>query len=79
MDVGKMRTYMQDIDGTNQFSPTSRVSRHEDSNGDSQYNKHTVFANKLVLPHMVLRLLNRVIIRETNTLDLKSYEDTNTG
>ncbi len=74
--VVEMRTYMQDIDGNNAFSPTSRVSRHEDTDGDGVYDKHTVFADNLVLPRMVLPLLDRVIIRETNTLDLKSYQDT---
>jgi len=74
--VVEMRTYMQDIDGRNQLTPTSRVSRHEDTNGDGIYDKHTVFADKLRLPRMVLPLLDRVIIRETSTLDLKSYQDT---
>ena len=74
--VVEMRTYMQEIDGRNQLAPTSRVSRHEDTNGDGIYDKHTVFADKLSLPRMVLPLLDRVIIRETNTLDLKSYQDT---
>ena len=75
MYVVEMRTYMQDIDGTNQFAPTSRVSRHEDTDGDGIYDRHTVFADKLVLPRMVLPLLDRVLIRETNTLDIKSYQD----
>lgn len=76
MYVVEMRTYMQDIDGKDQLKPTSRVSRHEDTNGDGVYDKHTVFADNLSLPRMVLPLLDRVIIRETNTLDLKSYQDT---
>jgi hypothetical protein len=74
--VVEMRTYMQEIDGKNQLMPTSRVSRHGDTNGDGIYDKRTVFADKLVLPRMILPLLDRVIIRETNTLDLKSYQDT---
>lgn len=76
MYVVEMRTYMQDIDGKNQLAPASRVSRHEDTNGDGVYDKHTVFADNLSLPRMALPLLDRVIIRETNTLDLKSYQDT---
>ncbi len=76
MYVVEMRTYMQDIDGKEQLKPVSRVSRHEDTNGDGVYDKHTVFADNLALPRMVLPLLDRVIIRETNTLDLKSYQDT---
>ncbi|MFT5154757.1 MAG: glucose/arabinose dehydrogenase, partial [Planctomycetota bacterium] len=76
MYVVEMRTYMQDIDGNNQLDPVSRVSRHEDTNGDGVYDKHTIFADNLSLPRMILPLLDRVIIRETNTLDLKSYADT---
>lgn len=76
MYVVEMRTYMQDIDGTDQLAPVSRVSRHEDTDGDGVYDKHTVFADGLALPRMVLPLLDRIIIRETNTLDLKSYQDT---
>jgi putative heme-binding domain-containing protein len=76
MYVVEMRTYMQEIDGKNQLVPTSRVSRHEDTDGDGIYDKHSVFADNLSLPRMVLPLLDRVIIRETNTLDLKSYQDT---
>ena len=74
--VVEMRTYMQDIDGLSQLEPVSRVSRHEDTDGDGVYDKHTVFADGLALPRMVLPLIDRVIIRETNTLDLKSYRDT---
>jgi glucose/arabinose dehydrogenase len=76
MYVVEMRAYMQNIDGKQQFVRNGRVSRHEDTNGDGVYDKHTVFADNLVLPRMVLPLLDRVIIRETNTLDLKSYQDT---
>ena len=74
--VVEMRTYMQEIDGKDQLKPVSRVSRHEDTDGDGVYDRHTVFADNLALPRMVLPLLDRVIIRETNTLDLKSYQDT---
>ena len=76
MYVIEMRTYMLDADGTDKFKPVSRVSRHEDTNGDGVYDKHTIFADNLILPRMVLPLLDSVIIGETNTLDLKSYRDT---
>jgi putative heme-binding domain-containing protein len=76
MYVVEMRTYMQEIDGIDQLAPTSRVSRHEDTDGDGVYDLHTVFADNLSLPRMILPLLDKVIIRETNTLDLKSYQDT---
>lgn len=76
MYVAEMRTYMQDIDNSNKFDPVSRVSMHQDTDGDGKYDKHTVFADNLVLPRIVLPLDHRIIIGETNTLDLYCYEDT---
>jgi len=74
--VVEMRTYMQDADATDEQSPKSRVSLHEDTNGDGKMDKHTVFADNLLLPRMVLPLDDRVLIGETNTLDIYSYRDT---
>jgi mono/diheme cytochrome c family protein/glucose/arabinose dehydrogenase len=74
--VVEMRTYMQDADATGENEPTSRVSRHEDTDGDGVMDKHSVFADNLLLPRMVLPLDDRVLINETNTLDIYSYRDT---
>ncbi|MDF1658164.1 MAG: discoidin domain-containing protein [Verrucomicrobiales bacterium] len=74
--VVEMRTYMQDADATGENEPTSRVSRHEDTNGDGVMDRHTVFADDLLLPRMVLPLDDRVLIGETNTLDIYCYRDT---
>lgn len=74
--VVEMRTYMQDADATGEQKPISRVSLHEDTNGDGKMDKHTVFADNLLLPRMVLPLNDRVLIGETNTLDIYSYRDT---
>ena len=49
--VVEMRTYMQDIEGTDEITPKSRVSRHEMTNG--VFNKHTIFADGLLIPRMV--------------------------
>tara|TARA_R110002072_G_scaffold46591_2_gene128879 strand:- start:59411 stop:62050 length:2640 start_codon:yes stop_codon:yes gene_type:complete len=76
MYVAEMRTYMQDIDGTGAHEPVSRVSLLEDTNGDGRMDKHTVFIDELVLPRMILPLQDSVLIRETNTLDLHEYRDT---
>jgi mono/diheme cytochrome c family protein/glucose/arabinose dehydrogenase len=76
MYVAEMRTYMQDIDNSNKFERISRVSRHEDTNGDGTYDRHTVFADNLILPRNLLTLDHRVVIGETNTNDLFIYEDT---
>ena len=45
--VVEMPTSMQEIDGKNKLAATNRVSRHEDTNGDGLYDKHTIFADKL--------------------------------
>src|SRR5512138_1064186 len=75
MYVAEMRTYMQDLDATGEQEPVSRVSRHEDTDGDGVYDKHTVFAEKLLLPRIMLPLDDRIIIGETNTDDLYIYRD----
>ena len=75
MYVAEMRTYMQDADATGEQEPISRVSRHEDTDGDGVFDKHTIFADKLLLPRILLPLDDRVIIGETNTNDLYVYRD----
>jgi glucose/arabinose dehydrogenase/mono/diheme cytochrome c family protein len=77
MYVAEMRTYMQNIDGTGEHVPSSRVSMHWSSKGDGVYDKHTVFADNLLLPRMVLPLKDGVLINETDTSDIWLYRDTN--
>ncbi len=75
MYVAEMRTYMQDAEATGEQEPVSRVSRHEDTDGDGIYDVHTVYADNLLLPRILLPLDDRVIIGETNTNDLYIYRD----
>lgn len=75
MYVAEMRTYMQDIDATNELTPQSLVSRHESTRHDGVFDKHTVYADHLLLPRMVLPLDDRVLIAETNTTTVKMYRD----
>lgn len=77
MYVAEMRTYMLDIDGSKAHTPMSRVSLWESTKGDWNYDRHTVFADKLMLPRMVLPLDERVIVRVTDTKDMSTYRDTN--
>lgn len=77
MYVAEMRTYMRDVDGTNENDPVSRVTRLTDTNGDGVMDKSTVFADNLVLPRMVLPLDDRVLIAETYTGKFLSYRDAN--
>ena len=74
--VVEMRTYMQTADATGEQEPRSRISRHEDTNGDGIYDKHSVFIDNLLLPRAVLPLDDRVMVHVTNTLDLWNYRDT---
>ena len=75
MYVAEMRTYMLDADGSGEQEPVSRVSRHEDTDGDGVFDRHTVFADKLLLPRILLPLDDRIIIGETNTDNLYIYRD----
>src|SRR4030095_1427510 len=50
MYVLEMRSYMRDADGSNSREPNSRISRWEDTDGDGKYDRHTVFADNLVMP-----------------------------
>ncbi len=75
--VAEMLTYMQDIDGTNQDMPWSRISVLEDQDGDGKMDKSTVFIDSLILPRILLPLDDRVIVGETYQRNLWSYRDTN--
>jgi mono/diheme cytochrome c family protein len=75
--VAEMLTYMQDADSSGTFKSTSRIKRLEDKDGDGLFESFTIFADNLLLPRMILTLdKGRVIVRETNTLDLLLLTDT---
>jgi glucose/arabinose dehydrogenase/mono/diheme cytochrome c family protein len=75
--VAEMRTYMPDIDGSHQLVPGSRVSVHWSSKNDGVYDQHRIFADKLMLPRLLLPLADGVLIGETDTNDIYLYKDTN--
>jgi mono/diheme cytochrome c family protein/glucose/arabinose dehydrogenase len=77
MYVLEMRSYMQDADGSGSRASISRISRHEDTDGDGVYDKHTVFVDKMVLPRIAFPLTDGVILGlETDNRDLYKYSDT---
>ncbi|MDQ8182929.1 discoidin domain-containing protein [Pelagicoccus sp. SDUM812005] len=77
MYVAEMLTYMQDADRTGTMQSTSRIKRLEDLDGDGVMDTFTIFADNLLLPRMILTLEDgRILVRETNTLDLLLIEDT---
>ncbi len=78
MYVLEMRSYMQDVEGSTSRQPIGRISRHEDSDGDGVYDKHTVFIDKLVLPRIAYPLQDGVLlVLETDNRDMYRYTDTN--
>ena len=78
MYVAEFVTYMPDADGNRQHDPVSRISRFESTKGDGVYDKHTVFADKLILPRMILPLDNNSILtNETDSDDVIKLTDTN--
>ncbi len=77
MYVLEMRSYMRDADGSESRAPISRISRHEDTDGDGIYDKHTVFVDHLVMPRIAFPLGDGVILAlETDNRDLYKYTDT---
>src|SRR5215207_1826113 len=50
MFVAEMRTYMQDIDGSNEHTNAGLVSLHWSSKRNGVFDKHTIFIDQLLLP-----------------------------
>jgi len=78
MYVAEFVSYMRDADGTGAHDPISRITRFESTRGDGVYDKHTVFADKLILPRMIVPLQDGVILtNETDSDDVIKLTDTN--
>ncbi len=77
MYVAEMRSYMQEIDGKDEETPASCVSLHWSSRGDGVLDRHTVFADHLTLPRMMLPLgKGQLLVGETDTNDIYLFTDT---
>ena len=77
MFVAEMRTYMQDIDGSNEHTNAGCVSLHWSSRRNGVFDKHTIFADNLLLPRMILPVADGLLINETDSNDIWLYSDTN--
>lgn len=75
--VVQMNTYMKDANGTEEYEPTSRVMRLEDTDNDGKMDKSSIFIDSLVLPRTVLPVGDEVYITVTNVQHVWSYKDTN--
>lgn len=77
MYVAEMRSYMQDIDGTDEHAKVGRVSLHWSSRHNGVFDKHTVFIDHLLLPRMILPVADGLLVNETDSDDIWLYRDTN--
>ncbi|XOV91300.1 MAG: c-type cytochrome [Bacteroidota bacterium] len=71
--VVEMRSFMMDIDGTDQDQPLGRVSVLFDDDNDGQMDRSVVFADSLVLPRAIAFVEDGVLIAED--VPLWFYQD----
>jgi mono/diheme cytochrome c family protein/glucose/arabinose dehydrogenase len=76
MYVAELNTYMQDVEGTGEHEPTSRVMLLEDTDNDGKMDKSSVFIDKMLLPRMLLCVGRELLVNETDTYNIYSYKDT---
>jgi mono/diheme cytochrome c family protein len=77
MYIAEMRTYMQDIDGKEEITPRSVVSKHVSTKKDGVFDKHSIYLDNVLLPRMILPLDDRILLGITNTSDLTIHRDAN--
>jgi mono/diheme cytochrome c family protein/glucose/arabinose dehydrogenase len=77
MYVAELNTYMQDVEGTGEHEPTSRVMLLEDTDNDGRMDKSSVFIDKMLLPRMLLCVGRELLVNDTDTYNIYSYKDTN--
>jgi len=77
MYVAEMRSYMQDENGTGTKTlRNGRIKKLVDLDGDGRMDKATIFVDNLNLPRMILPLDDWIAVRETDTMDVIAYRDT---
>lgn len=72
--VLEMRGFMPNVDGIGEDKPVGRVTRLEDTDNDGRMDKHTVFADGLVMARALVVLRDGVIVAEPPYLWL--FKDT---
>ena len=72
----EFRSWMLDADAGHQHEPTSRISMHESTRRDGKFDRHTVFADNLLAPRMVLPLDKGILTNETHSDDVLLLTDT---
>ena len=77
MYVAEMLSYMQNVSGAGTKTlRNGRIRRLEDTDGDGRMDKATTFIDGLNLPRMILPLDDRILVRESDTMDVVAYRDT---
>ncbi len=73
--VVEMRGFMNDIEGSNEDQPTGRVSVLEDTDGDGQMDKSTVYLDSLVMPRALALVPGGALVSESKSLWLTQDTD----
>ncbi len=68
MWIAEMRNLMPNIDGTGEDEPVGRISIVEDTDGDGEADKHTVFLNNIIFPRAVALYKNGLIYADHRKL-----------
>lgn len=77
MYVLELRTYMQDIDATDELQPISCISRWEDLDDDGIYETGGIFLDSLVFPRFVVPFgPHTILAMESNQDVIHKYTDT---
>ncbi len=66
--VVEMRGFMNDIEGSNEDEPIGRISVLEDTDGDGQMDKSTVYLDSLVMPRALALVPGGALVAENKSL-----------
>ncbi len=73
--VVEMRGFMNDIEGSTEDQPTGRISVLEDTDGDGQMDKSTVYLDSLVMPRALALVPGGALVSESKSLWLTQDTD----
>lgn len=71
----EMRSFMPDIDGEGESLPLGRINVLEDSNGDGQINKSTIYLDSLIMPRALGLIKGGALVAENNALWITFDDD----
>ncbi|MDN4501315.1 c-type cytochrome [Alteromonadaceae bacterium BrNp21-10] len=68
MWIAEMTTFMPDLDGNNEEIPKGNIAILEDSDGDGQVDKRTVFLDDIILPRTVVPVKGGILYSDQTQL-----------